>query len=322
MSDNRPVVLIPGKLHPHAVARISAVFQVVTIAKADPDLLEQNQKQQISAIASFGMADSRLIDALPNLKMISNFGVGYDGVDAAHAATKSIVVTHTPGVLDDEVADTALGLLLNTLREFPKAEAYLRAGRWEQSGPYPLTKLSLRGRRVGIAGLGRIGKAIARRLEGFGVSIAYHNRRPDVSAQYPYFNSLIELATQVDTLISVLPATPATAKIVGRDVLAALGPNGVFINIGRGATVDETALIEALQTNVIAAAGLDVYEDEPRVRAAFLDLPNACLLPHVASASIDTRRAMADLVADNLERFFGNGTVITPVPECQHFAKV
>jgi lactate dehydrogenase-like 2-hydroxyacid dehydrogenase len=321
IAAKRPTILIPGKMHAHAVTRIADAFDVITAERAEAALLNAAERDAITGIAVIGRVDAAIIDALPNLSIISNFGVGYDGVDAVHAAAKGVIVTHTPGVLDEEVADTAIGLLLNTLRELPKAEAYLRAGRWVQDGPYPLTGLTLRGRRVGIAGLGRIGKAIARRLEGFGVSIAYHNRRPDPTISHRYFDTLAKLASEVDTLISVLPGTPETAKITGKAVFDALGPEGVFINIGRGATVDEEALIAALKSGAIAAAGLDVFEDEPRVRPELLDLPNVCLLPHVASASQATRRAMADLVADNLERFFSDGTVLTPVPECQGFAR-
>jgi lactate dehydrogenase-like 2-hydroxyacid dehydrogenase len=313
-------VLVPGKLHQHAAARIGDTFQRITIETSDAMLLSDHQRSLVRGIGSYAKIDAAFIDALPNLKIIANFGVGYDGVDAAHAASKGIIVTHTPNVLDEEVADTTIGLLLNTLRQFNAAENYLRAGHWVKDGPYPLTPLTLRGRRIGIFGMGRIGKAVARRLEGFGVSIAYHNRRPDAGVSYPYFDSLVGLAGAVDTLISIAPATPETHKIVGRDVLEALGANGVFINIGRGTTVDEQALVAALTHRTIAAAGLDVFYDEPRIPQALIDLPNTCLLPHVGSASVATRIAMADLVVDNLVSYFTHGTVITPVPECQGFA--
>jgi lactate dehydrogenase-like 2-hydroxyacid dehydrogenase len=314
-------VLVPGKLHSHAASRIGETFQRITIETGDAALLSDHQRDLVQGIGSYAKIDAAFIDALPNLKIIANFGVGYDGVDACYAASKGIIVTHTPHVLDEEVADTTIGLLLNTLRQFNAAENYLRAGSWVKDGPYPLTPLTLRGRKIGIFGMGRIGKAVARRLEGFGVSIAYHNRRADAGVIYPYFDSLIGLAGAVDTLISIAPATPETHKIVGRDVLEALGPNGVFINIGRGTTVDEAALIAALTNGTIAAAGLDVFYDEPRIPQALIDLPNTCLLPHVGSASVATRIAMADLVVDNLISYFSIGTVITPVPECQGFAK-
>lgn len=315
-------VLVPGKLHGHAALRIEKTFSRIAIDSSDAALLSKNERLRVQGVGSYAKIDAAFIDAFPALKIIANFGVGYDGVDAAYAASKGIVVTHTPNVLDEEVADTTIGLLLNTLRQFSSAENYLRAGRWVNEGPFPLTPLTLRGRKIGIFGMGRIGKAVARRLEAFGVSIAYHNRRPDPGIAYPYFDSLIGLAGAVDTLISIAPATPATHKIVGHDVLKALGPNGVFINIGRGTTVDEDALIACLKNGAIAAAGLDVFYDEPRVPQALIDLPNTCLLPHVGSASIATRVAMADLVVDNLVSYFTNGTVITPVPECQGFAKL
>jgi lactate dehydrogenase-like 2-hydroxyacid dehydrogenase len=314
-------VLVPGKLHAHAAGRIGETFQRITIENSDASLLTDQQRGHVQGIGSYAKIDAKFIDAFPNLKIIANFGVGYDGVDAAYAASKGIIVTHTPHVLDEEVADTTIGLLLNTLRQFNSAENYLRAGRWVKEGNYALTPLTLRGRKIGIFGMGRIGKAVARRLEGFGVSIAYHNRRADAGVAYPYFDSLVGLADAVDTLISIAPSTPETHKIVGHDVLKALGPNGVFINIGRGTTVDELALIAALTDGTIAAAGLDVFYDEPRVPQALIDLPNTCLLPHVGSASVATRIAMADLVVDNLVSYFSKGTVLTPVPECQGFAK-
>lgn len=314
-------VLVPGKLHHHADLRIGQTFQRITIEASQAALLSDHQRKQIEGIGSYAKIDAAFIDSLPNLKIIANFGVGYDGVDAAYAASKGIIVTHTPHVLDEEVADTTIGLLLNTLRQFNSAENYLRAGRWVKEGNYPLTPLTLRGRKIGIFGMGRIGKAVARRLEGFGVSIVYHNRRADAAVSYPYYDSLIGLAGAVDTLISIAPATPETHKIVGREILEALGANGVFINIGRGTTVDEEALIAALTNHTIAAAGLDVFYDEPRIPQALIDLPNTCLLPHVGSASVATRIAMADLVVDNLVSYFSTGTVITPVPECQGFAK-
>lgn len=314
-------VLVPGKLHTHAAGRIGETFNRIKINTSDAGLLSSDQRKQIQGIGSYAKIDAAFIDAFPNLKIIANFGVGYDGVDACHAASKGVIVTHTPHVLDEEVADTTIGLLLNTLRQFNAAENYLRAGSWVKDGPYPLTPLTLRGRKIGIFGMGRIGKAVARRLEGFGVSIAYHNRRADAGVTYPYFDSLLSLAKNVDTLISIAPSTPETHKIVGRDVLEALGPNGVFVNIGRGTTVDEEALIACLTDGTIAAAGLDVFYDEPRIPQALIDLPNTCLLPHVGSASVATRIAMADLVVDNLISYFVYGTVITPVPECQGFAK-
>ena len=185
------------------------------------------------------------MDALPTLEINANFGVGYDWLDAAHAASRGVMVTNTPDVLTEEVADTTIGLLLNTLREFSRAENYLREGRWVKDGPYPLTRGSLRGRSIGIFGMGRIGLAIARRLEAFGLPIAYHNRRPVAGLAYDYHPTLVSLAAAVDTLICVAPGGAATLKAVGAPVFEALGRDGVFINIGRGSTVDEDALLVA-----------------------------------------------------------------------------
>lgn len=318
MTSGETTILIPARLHPHAKERIETAFRVLTIERADAGLLSEEQRREVKGIAAATVIDAAFIDAFPNLQIIANFGVGYDGVDAAHAGQRGVMVTNTPDVLTEEVADATIGLLLNTLREFPKAEAYLRAGRWAGEGAYPLTRLTLRGRSIGIFGMGRIGQAIARRLEAFGLPISYHNRNPVPGIACQYYDSLLGLAGNVDTLISVAPGGAATEKAVDARVLAALGPNGVFVNIGRGSTVDEAALERALADGTIAAAGLDVFADEPHVPQGLLDAENACLLPHVASASVHTREAMADLVADNLVSWFTKGRAITPVAETAH----
>ncbi|TKT77605.1 2-hydroxyacid dehydrogenase [Aquamicrobium sp. LC103] len=311
-------VLIPGKLHPQTVERLEKTFKVRRIDSGDPALVDREAAETVRGIASSGLVNAAFIDAFPNLEIIANFGVGYDAVDAAHAAKKGIMVTNTPDVLTEEVADTAIGLLLNAVRELPRAEAWLRAGNWVGKGPYPLTVSTLRGRSVGVLGMGRIGLAIARRLEGFGVPISYHNRREVEGIGYRYFPTLRELAENVDTLISVAPGGAATAKIVNAEILEALGPDGVFINIGRGSTVDEDALASALADGTIRAAGLDVFADEPKVPEALLKLENAVLLPHVGSASQHTRDAMGDLAVDNLVEWFEKRRPITPVFETAH----
>lgn len=316
MSAARPSVLIPGGIHAHVRARVEAEFDAISIAAADAALMDADTRARIRGIACSTAISAGFIDAFPNLSIIASFGVGYDAVDAGHAAKRGVMVTNTPDVLSDEVADTTVGLLLNTVREFPKAEAYLRAGRWAAEGAYPLTSLTLRGRTVGIFGLGRIGLAIARRLEAFGLPIHYHTRTKRTDVDYPWHDSLTGLAAAVDTLIVVVPGGAATEKAVNAAVLTALGPQGVLISVGRGSTIDEPALIEALKTRRIAAAGLDVFANEPNVPQALLDLPNACLLPHVASASISTRNAMADLVVDNLAAWLDGRPALTAVPEC------
>ena len=259
--------------------------------------------------------DAALIESLPKLEIVANFGVGYDGIDLATCAARGIVVTNTPDVLTEEVADTALGLLLMTVRELSAAERHLHAGKWASDGPYPLTRATLRDRTVGIAGLGRIGIAIARRLEAMQVPVVYHNRnrRPDLP--YRHYAELKEMAEAVDTLISVLPGGAHTTKLIGADILKALGPRGILINIGRGSVVDEQALIAALKDGTIHAAGLDVFADEPNVPAELMALENAVLLPHVGSASVYTRDAMGQLCVDNLTSWFTAGKPLTPVPE-------
>ena len=264
----------------------------------------------------YGRVDHRLLDHLPALEIISSFGVGYDNVDVGLAAQLGITVTNTPGVLDDEVADFTLGLLLATLRQIPQAERHLREGRWLQ-GPFPLSP-TLRGRRIGIVGLGNIGKAVARRLEGFGVSIAYHGRSAQADVPYPFYADLVEMAQASDVLIVIVPGGTATRHLINRAVLQALGPQGVLINVARGSVVDEQALIEALQAGEIWGAGLDVFEHEPQVPQALLDMPQLVLLPHVGSASEHTRQAMGQLVADNMAAWFTQGKAITVVPECRH----
>lgn len=314
MSVNRTRVLVPGKINQRVLDRLADAFEIVRIESADPSLVTADMRD-VKAVAVSGRVPGALMDALPQLEIIANFGVGYDGVEVGHAAKKGIAVSNTPDVLTEEVADTAVGLLLNTLRQLPQAEQWLRQGRWSREGAFPLSPLSLRGRSVGLYGLGRIGLAIAKRLEAFGVSIAYHTRSPRDGLSYAYHPTLVGMAGAVDTLVVIVPGTEATRRTVDAEVLAALGSNGVLINVGRGSTVDEQALIAALQAGVIAGAGLDVFENEPQVPEALVALPNVSLLPHVASASVVTRDAMADLVADNILAWFSTGKALTPVPE-------
>lgn len=315
MTESQNTVLVPGRIHPRALERLKSAFTVIQTEAGAEMALSADDKANIAGVATTNRMPAAWIAELPNLKVISNFGVGYDGVDAGFAASRGIIVTHTPDVLNDEVADTTIGLLINTVRRLPVAETYLREGRWEKEGPFALSPLSLKNRHIGLLGLGRIGIEIAKRLEPFKVKISYHTRNPREGVPYTYVPTLIDLAKSVDTLISIIPATPETHKIINADVLSALGSNGVFINVGRGTSVDEDALLTALKSGTIAAAGLDVFYDEPRVPSGFFDLPNLSMLPHVASASVPTRNDMADLVVDNLIGWFRDGTVLTPVPE-------
>jgi len=259
--------------------------------------------------------DAAMMGHCPNLKMIGNFGVGYDSVDVAAAAKRGVIITNTPDVLTEEVADTAIGLLLCTVREFYPAEKWLREGRWAKEGDYRLTAASLRDRSIGMVGFGRIGKAIARRIEAFGRPVSYFARNPQPGVANRHYGDLLAMARDVDTLIAILPGGPATQAIISAAVLDALGPRGIFINMARGSVVDEAALIAALRAKKILAAGLDVYASEPNIDPAFLELDNVTLFPHVGSASHHTRNAMGQLVVDNLAAFAAGQPPKTPVSE-------
>jgi lactate dehydrogenase-like 2-hydroxyacid dehydrogenase len=314
----RPDVLMLGPMLPDTMEKLDAAFTVHKIWEAtDPEAALREVAPRIRGIAlstsSARRADTALFDLLPGLEIIAGFGVGYDNVDAAEAGRRGIIVTNTPDVLNDEVADLTLGLLIATLRQIPQSDRYLREGRWLEK-PYPLTP-TLRSRKVGIIGLGRIGKAIAQRLEGFGVEIAYHGRSRQEGVAYAYFGSLVDMAAAVDVLIAITPGGTGTRHLVNAEVLEALGPKGVLINVARGSVVDEGALIAALKAGTILTAGLDVFEDEPRVRQELIDMDHVVLLPHVASASVHTRNAMGQLVVDNLASWFDGKGPITPVPE-------
>ncbi len=240
------------------------------------------------------------------------FGVGYDGIDTAAARARGIAVTHTPDVLTDDVADLAIGLMLATARKIPASDRFVRAGKW-QSGKFELgTKVS--GRRLGIVGFGRIGRAIAHRAEAFGMSIAYTKRTRDTEAPYPYRASPVELARAVDVLIAILPGGESTRGIISAPVLEALGPDGLFVNVARGSVVDEPALVAALASGKLGAAGLDVFVDEPNVPPALLGMENVVLTPHIGSATLQTRQAMADLAFANLQAHFAGEKLPTPIP--------
>ncbi|MBV8840238.1 MAG: 2-hydroxyacid dehydrogenase [Alphaproteobacteria bacterium] len=268
----------------------------------------------IAAVAGHGPVNSTLMARFPKLEIVSSFGVGYDHIDAKWAGEHGIVVTNTPDVLNEEVADTALGLLLCTVRHLPQAERYLRAGNWPKHGDYQLTP-SLRDRTAGIVGMGRIGKAIARRLEAMKVPVVYHSRRPASDVAYRHYPNLVDMARDVDLLIVITPGGAATKNLVNAEVLKALGPNGILINVARGSVVDEEALIKALKDKTILTAGLDVCANEPKVPQELIDMDNVVLLPHVGSASHATRRAMDELVANNITSWFSGKGPITPVPE-------
>jgi lactate dehydrogenase-like 2-hydroxyacid dehydrogenase len=257
--------------------------------------------------------DGPFMQRFPNLKIVGNFGVGYDGVDAVWAGQNGITVTNTPDVLNDEVADLALGLLIATVRRLPQADRYVRDGKWLKGG-FPLTA-SLREKRLGILGLGRIGKAIAQRAEAFGLAISYFGRTKQADVAYPFYSSLIEMAKNVDILLIIAPGGAATKGIVSREVMEALGPQGTLINVARGTLVDEPAMVELLASGKLGSAGLDVFVDEPNVPEALFAMENVVLLPHVGSASHYTRGKMGQLVVDNIVSVAEGRAPLTPVVE-------
>ena len=270
---------------------------------------------EITAVVTSGRTgvDAPLMAALPKLGAVVNFGVGYDTTDVDEAARRGVAVSNTPDVLTDCVADTAVGLMIDTMRQFSAADRFVRAVRWPAEGNFPLTH-QVSNRRVGIIGLGRIGSAIAKRLSGFGCSIAYHNRREVEGAPYQYFGSPVALAQAVEVLIVAAAGGASTAKLVSREVIEAIGPNGYLINIARGSVVDEQALVDALSGGRLAGAGLDVFADEPNVPEALLAMDNVVVLPHVGSGTVETRAAMEELTLRNLDSFLKTGELVTPVP--------
>jgi len=321
MAAEKADVLLIGPPKPVMVNGLSGAFNLVRF----PDGKDRDKFFAESAPRVRGMAvaatdervDGPFMTRFPRLEIISSFGVGYDHVDAAWAGAHGITVTNTPDVLTEEVADTALGLLLCTVREFPQAERYLRAGKWPQKN-YPLSKATLRNRTVGMVGMvgmGRIGQAIARRLAAMQVSVVYHSRRPAAGVSYRHYPKLIDMARDVDVLMVITPGGAETKNLIDAHVLAALGPDGLLINMSRGSVVDEPALIKALQQKAILSAGLDVFAREPEVPAELIAMDHVVLFPHLGSASVATRGKMDQLVVDNLLAWAAGKPPLTPVSE-------
>ena len=307
-------IIITAKGHAGTMATLQSEFATHLLSEApDRNAFLKEHAATVRGMATFGPmpVDGKLMDALPKLEIISNFGVGVDAINLDDAKQRKIIVTNTPDVLNDCVADTALALIMNTLRKMPQSEAYLRAGKWAARGPYPLAT-SIGGKTLGILGLGRIGEAIAKRAMACGMKIRYHNRnKKDVP--YPYDPDPVTLAKNSNVLMIVTPGGPETRNLVGAKVLDALGPKGYVCNIARGSVIDEPVLLRYLQENKIAGAGLDVFADEPRVPPEFFTLENAVLFPHVGSATVETRKAMGDLQIENLRRHFAGQAVLTRV---------
>lgn len=317
---SKPALLQTGPMMPLIETQLNEAFEVHKIpTPADVDAVVSKCADRIEAVCTGGhtnvKTDAALIGRLPKLKVISNFGVGYDSIDVAAAAKHGVVVTNTPDVLNEEVADTALGLLLMTVREFSASERHLRAGKWGTEGDYRLTPQSLRDRTLGMVGFGRIGKAIAKRAAAFGMPITYFGRTKQADVAYPFYNDLVAMARDVDTLMVITPGGAATKGLIGKAVLEALGPRGIVINMARGSVVDEAALIEALKKGTIFGAGLDVMYNEPKIDPVLMTLPNTVLLPHVGSASQFTRNQMGQLVVDNLTAYVARKAPKTPIPE-------
>ncbi|MFC7378101.1 2-hydroxyacid dehydrogenase [Brevundimonas sp. GCM10030266] len=276
--------------------------------------LNEGALEEIGALVVSGgvKLDPAFVDSLPKLKLIAVHGVGYDGVDVAHAKARGVAVSNTPDVLTEDVADLGLALVLATLRGVPDAERFLRAGEWAKGGRSPLTR-RVTGLRYGVLGLGRIGRAIAARLAPFAGEVAYHSRRPVPGVDYRYAPDARTLAASVDVLVVATPGGPETRGLVNAEVLEALGPDGVLINIARGEVVDQPALIAALDAGRLYAAGLDVFDGEPVVPQALLDHPRCVLTPHVGSATVEARTQMADLVVANLKAGLAGEPLLTPV---------
>lgn len=310
---SKPDVLLIGPMHQHVMSSLDAAYTVHRYWEADDkDALIAANADKIRAIAAGGRVTRELIASLPKLEVIANFGVGYDAIDVEAATEHGVKVTNTPNVLNDEVADMGMALLLATVRRIPLYDRYVREGKWPVHGE-PEHTMTLRNRRLGIIGLGRIGKTIARRAEAFDLPVVYHGRSEQADVGYTFYADLVAMARDVDILLAICPGGEATRGIVNAAVLEALGPDGIFINIARGSVVDEPALVAALQEGKIGAAGLDVFAREPHVPEELIAMDNVVLQPHMGSATHHTRRAMAQLVIDNLAHNFAGKPLLTPV---------
>jgi len=311
-------LLAVAKTSPLLAPQLDAAFQVHNrLHETDPAALAA-VAPQIRAIAASGESKvgAELLAQLPALEIISVMGVGYDGIDVAAAKARGVIVTHTPDVLNDDVADLAIGLMLSAARQLPAADRHVRSGQWAATGPMPLAR-KVSGARLGIVGFGRIGQAIAKRAAAFDMAIAYTARSPRAGLPFRYLPSAQALAAESDYLIVITPGGAGTRHLINADVLAALGPKGILVNVARGSVVDEQALIAALEAGTLGGAGLDVFEAEPQVPERLRALPQVVLAPHIGSATGQTRQAMADLAFANLAAHFSGQPLPTPVPECR-----
>ncbi len=308
------------KVHPLYLEALGEHFEVHPYAPDAGDEALKAVAPRIVGLAGGGesVIPGSLLQQLPQLKVVSIFGVGYDGVDVQAALARQVPVTHTPEVLTDDVADLAMGLVLSVARQIPQADQHVRQGRWPK-GAMPLGR-KVSGARMGIVGLGRIGKAIAQRAQAFGMSVSYTARTEKAGSGFAYFPTAAALAAHVDFLVVITPGGAGTRHLINAEVLQALGPKGYLINVARGSVVDEPALVQALADGVIAGAGLDVFADEPHVPQALWRMPHVVLTPHMASATHQTRQAMADLALANMRAGTSGQKLLTPVPECAALA--
>jgi lactate dehydrogenase-like 2-hydroxyacid dehydrogenase len=311
----KPDLISTAKLPDTCWARLQERFAVHMLppdgAERDAFLAARAADVRFMQASGGSIVSAATIAALPKLEIIASNGVGYDGIDVAAASARGVVVTNTPDVLNDCVADTTFGLILGVMRKLPQADRFVREGAWLKGGQALTT--SVHHKKLGILGFGRIGKTIAKRAGGFDMEVAYHGRTKQPDVAFRYFDKLVDLADWCDVLVVITPGGAATRRLVNADVLKALGKNGYLVNVARGSVVDEAALLAALQNGTIAGAGLDVFEDEPRVPSAFFALENVALAPHVGSATVETRKAMGDLTVDNLLAHLEGRPKLTPV---------
>jgi len=313
-------LLVIGDITVEMQHRLETKFQLHDYFSAtDKDALIAQQGSDIEAIATNGHdgVPDDLISRLENLKVISCYGVGYDAIDVAAAADKAILVSHTPDVLNDEVAVTAIMLLMGVARQLRVNMDWISSGDWVKLGHPPLSR-SLTGLKVGLVGYGRIGQTIAEKLDIFGCEVSYHARSERSHSPHRYFGNLTEMAGECDALVVITPGGPATHQLINAEILKALGAEGFLVNVARGSVVDEAALVNALEQGIIAGAGLDVFEKEPHVPLALQQHPHVICTPHIGSATVQTRAAMGNLTVDNLMQYFSDGRVLTPVPELKH----
>lgn len=299
-------LLVLGPLMPYLIDELDKRYALEKLYEEKDALgfLQENAGRFEAAVTStFTGLKADMIDLLPAVRIVSSFGVGTDSLDVAYAEKKGIKVANTPDVLNEDTANMAITLLLATTRDIVANDRFVREGRWARGESAPLAQ-GIESKKVGLVGLGRIGSVIAEKLLAFGCDVAYHTRNKKTDVPYSHYDDLVALARDCAVLIAILPGGEATRGVISREVLQALGPEGTFINVARGTVVDETALVELLQSGELGRAGLDVFVDEPNVPAELFALDNVVLQPHMGSATVETRRAMADRVVTNLENYF------------------